>query len=98
MADGFLNGVRWQSIDNYCKREGNQQDHHTDHHNKAPFRHSRHQQSSRVGNRSNFLRGCHTRVNEIGLGSECDSEHSVMSDLEEHLEEEVAPMTASPKN
>ena len=94
---GSYHGVRQQCNDNYHKGEGNQQDCHTDCHNKAPFRHNGHQQSNRVGNRSNFLRGHHTRVNEIRFGSEWDSECPVMSDLEEHLEEEVAPVTVSPK-
>ena len=81
-----------------AKGEGTQQDHHTDCHHKAFFRHNGHQCNSRVGNRSNFLRGHHTRVNEIGSSSGYDSECSVMSDLKKHLEEEVAPVTASPKN
>ena len=95
---GSYHGVRQQHNDNYCKGQGTQQDHHTDCHHKASFRHNGHQCNSRVGNRSNFLRGHHTRVNEIGSSSGYDSECSVMSDLKKHLEEEVAPVTASPKN
>ena len=41
-----------------------------------------------VGNRSNFSRRHHTRVNEIGSRSECNSECSVTSDLKDPLEEE----------
>ena len=38
------------------------------------------------------------RIHDIESGSECDSECSVVSDLEEHLEEEAAPSPVSPKH
>ena len=40
---GSYNGVRWQCNDNYHKGEGTQQDCHTYHHNKIPFRYNGHQ-------------------------------------------------------
>ena len=64
---------------------------------RTTFRHNDHQQHSKAGDKGNFSRGHPTRVHEIRSGSECNSECSVMSDLEECLEEEVAPVTASPK-
>ena len=95
----FHNGHRQHTNDSYHKREDPNQDCHIDHHHKAPFRHNGHEWGSRdgTGNKNNFLRGHHNRIHEIGSSSECDSEFSAMSNLQEHLDEEVAPLTASPK-
>ena len=97
---GFHNDHRWHTNNSYHKREEPNQDCHIDFHHKAPFRHNGHKWGSRdsIGNKSNFSRGHHTRIHEIGSSSECNSECSVMSDLEEHSEEEVVPVPASPKN
>ena len=97
---GFHSNHRWLTIDKYHKREEPNQDHHIDHHHKASSRHNGHQwgSSNGAGNKGNFSRRPHTRIQEIESSSECNSECSVMSDLEEHLEEEVAPVPASPKN
>ena len=67
-----------------------------DHCHKITFRHNGHQWGSRdgVGNKNGFTKRLHTRIHEIESGSECDSECSVTSDPEEHLEEEAEPTLA----
>ena len=95
----FHNGHRWHTNNSYHKGEEPYQDCHIDCHLKASFRHNGHQWGSRdgTGNKSTFSRRHHTRIHEIESGSKCDSECLVMSDLEEHLVEEGAPVPASPK-
>ena len=97
---GFHNGHMQHTNDSYHNREEPNQDCHIDCHHKAPFRHNGHKWGSRdgTGTKGNFSRGCHTRIHEIGSGSEWNSECSVMSNLEEHLEDEVLPLPTSPKN
>ena len=51
-----------------------------------------------VGNKSKFTKRPHMRIPEIVSGSEYDSECSVASDFEEHLEEEDAHTPVSSKN
>ena len=91
---GSNNGHRHHTNDSYHKREDPNQDHHIDCHHKSSSRHNGHQWSSRngTGNKNNFSSSQHTRIYEIGYGSECNSECLVMSNLKEHLEEEVAPV------
>ena len=95
---GSYNGHGWQSNAQPCKREEPQKDQHSNWHGQSTYRHNGFERPGRTGNKGNSLRGHHTRVQEVASGSKCDSECSVMSDIEEHLEGEVSPVTAPPKN
>ena len=61
----------------------------------------RHPEGSSIATVKDLLEDTHIQpgvIQSTVSGSECDSECSVMSHLQECLEEEVAPVTASPKN
>ena len=49
-----------------------------------------------VGHRRKHITTPHTRIHEVKLGRECDSECSVASNFEEHLDEEAASTPVSP--
>ena len=51
-----------------------------------------------VGHNRKHVSKPHTRIHKVEPCSECDSECSVASDLEEHLDEEDIPIPDSPKN
>ena len=90
---GSNNGHRWHTADHHHRREESNKDHH----HRSSSRHNGHQWGNKDGHKNNFLRRPHTRINEVESGSECNSECSAMSDIEEHLEEEVEPVPASIK-
>ena len=50
-----------------------------------------------VGHNRKYVTKPHTRIHEVESCSKCDSECSVASDLEEHLDEEDVPTPDSPK-
>ena len=50
-----------------------------------------------VGHNRKHVTKPHTRIHEVKLGRKCDSECSVASDFEEHLDEEDVPTPDSPK-
>ena len=65
---------------------------------RSSLRHNGYQWDNKDGHKSNFSRKPYTRINEVDSNSECNSECLTMSDIEEHLEEEVEPVPTSPKN
>ena len=85
--DGSYNGHRQQNNDQPHKREEPPKDQHSSQHGQSTYRHNGYERPHRTGNKGNPLRGHHTRVHEVGSGSKCDSQCSVLSDIEEHLEE-----------
>ena len=97
---GFHHGHRWHANGNYHKQVRPNKDCHTDHHYGITFQHNGHHQGSRVGagTKHNFTKMPLTRIHKIEPGSECDSDCSVMSDPEAHLEEEAEPEPVSSKN
>ena len=90
LQTGSSNGHRWHTNGHYHKRE--------EPNNRSSFRHNGHHWGNKDGHKSNFSRRPHTRINEVKSNSECDSECLTMSNIEEHLEEEVEPVPTSPKN
>ena len=91
---GSNNGPRQHANDHYQKRD----EPHKDHHYRSHFRHNGHQWGHKDGHKGNSSKRPHARINEVESGSECTLECLAMSDIEEHLEEEVEPVPASPKN
>ena len=91
---GSNNGHRQQTNDHYHKRE----EPNKDYHHRSSFRLNGHQWGNKDGHTSNFSRRPHTRINKVKSDNECDSEFSTMSNIEDHLEEEVEPVQTSPKN
>ena len=96
---GFHNSHRLHGNGNYHRQDNAQKDCSIDHHHQTSFKWNGHQWDSRngVGNKSKFTKRPHTSIHETGSGSECNSECSVASDFEEHLEKEAVPTPVSSK-
>ena len=91
---GFHNGHRQNGKGNYHRQDNGQKNCSIDHHHQTSFtQNGGHHPDSRdsVDNKSKYTKRHHTRIHKIESGSECDSECSVASDFEEHLEEETSP-------